>query len=414
MSDGYNPGDIFVNTLVVNSPRGSLELTKSFVKSSVFESIFTPGVVADIHILDTDDNLGNLKLSGDETVSFTFQPPGGQVANFKFALHKVEDVKSSTGAQKSKQYVLKCVSEEALHAKTNYVQKSYNTQISSMVQDIHKNYMKSEKPLEVEETKGTQKILIGSHNPYKAIDMVRKRAVNNQNKSSSYVFFETRDGEQQKFKFSTIEKLFDGSVVKDFKQSDTVGNSIYSQVDNNVLAYEVPTQLSSTDRIAVGGKRRVATFNMRTHQYDYKDKTPDPTSFKTGGTGTYDSSEFKQKYIDSPKIPPQNVIPVDASSGTRPNTGIPESTADQQAYLGTLMQNAIKIRVPGDTVLTAGAMINANIPVKSSTTGSKENDPLLSGKFLISRIHHNIGGAGDRPRYTCSMEMVKGNMENGV
>lgn len=414
MADGYNPGDIFVDTLTVTSPRGSMDLTKAFVTASVYESIFTPGIIADIEVLDTDDQLGKLKISGDETIDFVFRPPGGQTATYRFALHSLDDVKSSTGAMKSKQYTLKCVSEEALHAKTNYVQKSYNTQISDIVNDIVSDYLKSKKTVDAEETKGMQKIVIPSLNPYKAIDMVRRRAVNNQNKSSSYVFFETRDGGQQVFKFSTIEKLFGGSIVKELKQSDAVGHDLTSQVDNNIIAYEVPKQLTSTDRIAVGGKRRVATFNMRTHEYEYKDVTPKATDFKSGGTGDYNSAEFKEKYIDSPKIPPQNVIPVDSGSGTRPNTNIPESTADQQAYLAALMQNALKVRVPGDTVLTSGAMVNANIPVKSSTTGFKENDPLLSGNFLISRIHHEIAGPEVRPRYTCVLELIKGNMEQGV
>lgn len=414
MADGYNPGDIFVDVLKLSSARGTLDLTRSFVSASVYESIFTPGIVADIKVLDTDDQLGKLKLSGDETIDFSFKPPGGESATYKFALHTLDDVKASTGAMKSKQYVLKCVSEEALHAKSNYVQKHFNTQISGMVQDIFKNYLKSTKTLDAEETKGMQKILIPSLNPYKAIDMVRRRAVSNKYKSSAFVFFETRNGSTQIFKFATIEKLFEGSIVKSFKQSDTVGNTLQSDVSNNIIAYEVPKQLSSTDRIAVGGKRRVATFNARTHQYEYKDQTPDPKSFKTGGKGDYNSGNFKSKYIDAPKIPPDNIIPIDAGSGDRPNTGIPESTADQQAYIGILMQNALKIRVPGDTALKAGDMINADIPVKSSTTEFKENDPLLAGKFLISRIHHKIAGAGERPRYTCVIEIVKGNMEQSA
>jgi hypothetical protein len=410
MADGYNPGDIFVNSLTVSSSRGSLDLTRAFVSSSVYESIFTPGIVADIEVLDTDDQLGNLKIAGDETVSFSFLPPGGTTASYTFALHKLDDVKSSTGAMKSKTYILKCVSQEALHAKTNIVQKNYDMTISDMVKDIHKNYMKSQKPLDIEDTKGMQKVIVPSYNPFKAVDTIRRRAVSPQNKSSSYVFFENREG----FVFKTIEQLFQGSAVKTFNQSDTVGNDINSDVESNIIAYEVPKQLSSTDRIAYGGKRRIAQFNFRTHAYEYKDQTPDPTSFNSGGTGDYNSSDFKDTYITAPKIPPQSLIVVDAGSGGRPNTGIPEMTADQQAYLGILMQNAMKIRVTGDTTLKAGDLINANIPVKSSTTDYKKNDPLLSGKFLISRLHHKIAGAGERPRYTCVLEIVKGNLEESV
>lgn len=410
---GYNPGDILVDKLTVSSGRGSLDLAKAFVSASVYESIFTPGIVADINVLDQDDQLGQLKISGDETIEFSFSAPGGDSATYKLALHKLDDVKSSTGAQKSKTYILKCVSEEALHSKTNHVQKSYNTQIHEMVKDMHKTYMKSEKELIIDdETKGKQKIIIPSNNPYKAVDTVRRRSVSSENKSSSYVFFETRDGGDQKFKFTTIEKMFEGSSVKTFQQSDAVGNDINSQVDNNIIAYEVPKQLSSTDRIEVGGKRRISQFNFRTHKYETKDTTPDTTSFKTGGTGSYDSGDFKNKYTESAKIPPQSIIPVDTSA--RPKTGLPETAADQQAYIATLMQNAMKIRVPGDAKLKAGDLITANIPVKSSTTENKENDKQLSGDFLITRMHHKIDGAEARPRYTCVMEIVKGNPQEGV
>jgi hypothetical protein len=227
------------------------------------------------------------------------------------------------------------------------------------------------------------------------------------------VFFETREGGNQIFKFCTIEKLFEASPVKEFKQSDTVGNDVRNQTDNNIIAYEVPKQLSSKDRLSIGGKHRVATFDVRTQKYVYKDVTPDTKSLKSGGSGSYNSDEFK-KYIESAKISHQSIIPVDGNSGNREKTSIPESTAEQRTYLSMLMQNAMKIRVPGDSKLTVGNMIKANIPVKSSTTENKKNDKMLSGNFLMTRLHHRIGGAGERPRYTCIIELVKGNLEEGV
>jgi hypothetical protein len=411
MADGYNPGDIIIDTLSVSSSRGTLDLAASFVSSSIYESIFTPGIIGDIVVLDTDDQLGQLKLSGDETVQMSFKAPGGESANYTFALHALDDLKS-TGSQKSKMYTLKVVSEEAFHAKTNYIQKSYNSTISDMVKDIHKNYMKSQKPLDVEETKGKQKIIIGHHNPFKAADVVRRRGISSENKSSAFLFFETRSGGNQTFKFTTIEKLFKGDIVKNFQQSDAINSSIMNKTDNNIISYEVPKQFSATDRIETGGKRRVTTFDIRTHTYKTKDITTDSTQYTTGGNGSYDSSTFKSKYFDGAKIPPQAMIPVDTSQ--RPVTNIPEQTADQQSFLASLMQNAMKIRVYGDANLKAGDMVNAAIPNKLSTTNNSDTDPLLSGKFLVSRIHHEIGGAAERPRYTCIMELLKGNLEKGV
>jgi hypothetical protein len=408
MATGYNPGDLFVDVLTVSGDGGSLQLASSFVEASIYESIFTPGITADIKVLDTDDQLGQLKLTGGETVEFSFKPPGGMSADYKFILESLDDLQP-TGSQKAKMYVFKCVSEETLHAKTNLVQKSYSSQISEMVQDIHKNYMNSEKPIIVEDTKGMQNILIPSMNPYKAIDMLRRRGVSGQNKSSSFMFFETREGSTPTFKFTTLEKLFSQSPVKEFQQSDAMNHSISNQADTNILSYSVPKQFSALDRIKTGGKRRISTFDFRTHQYKTDDKTPDPTSFTSGGSSSYSSGSFLQKFVDSAKIPPQSFIPVDTSQ--RAVTNIPDASADQQAYIATMMQNAIKLTVYGDTVLTAGVMIVANIPNKVSTTGPRDVDPLLSGNFLISRIHHEIKTADKRPRYVCNLEVIKGNME---
>lgn len=410
MSSGYTPGDIIISNLTLSSSRGSLDLKSSFITASVYESIFTPGIIADIDVLDTDDQIGNLKVTGDEIVKFTFQAPGGEDADYTFALHKLTDGAPTPAANKSKTYRISCVSKEMLHSKTNYVQKNYDKPISEMVKDIVQNYMKSNKQVDVEETKGKQKILISGKNPLKSINMIRKRAVSNQNKSSLYIFFENH----KSFNFTTIENLFNAGSVKTFNQSDALGHDLYSLGHDNIIAYEVPQQFNSIDRIKYGGKRRVAKFNARTWEYEYKDKTPDTKSFKSGGSGGYDSRDFAMTYYDQPKIPPTNIIPVDASSGERPNTGIPEAIADQQAYLATLMQNAVKIKVPGDSKLKAGDVITANIPQKIATSGSKQNDPLLSGDFLVTRIHHQILTAADKPRYTCVMELVKGNLEEGV
>jgi hypothetical protein len=59
-------------------------------------------------------------------------------------------------------------------------------------------------------------------------------------------------------------------------------------------------------------------------------------------------------------------------------------------------------------------MVNCEIPNKTGTTGPRSNDPLLSGKFLVSRIHHRIGMFQEQPRYTCIIELIKAGYNQGV
>jgi hypothetical protein len=121
--------------------------------------------VCDITILDTQDIIGNLRLLGDETCTFTFKSPNLKEANYTFALYEIGD-QQQLDSQRAKTYVLKCVSEEAMYAKTNYVQKSYNDICSNMVKDICDTYLFTKKRIEVEETRGNQNVLVPHKSPY--------------------------------------------------------------------------------------------------------------------------------------------------------------------------------------------------------------------------------------------------------
>jgi len=412
MADNFVTGDVLVDSLLVFSQRGTLDLSQSFVSASLYESIFTPGMVCDIDVLDTKDELGTLRICGDETVYFKFHTPGGKKVENVFSLYRLTDLES-VGAQKSKKYTLQCASEEVMYAKTNYVQKSYNTTCSDMVKDIHNNYMKSIKPLIIEETKGSHSILIPHKNPYEAVNLIRSRSVSNENRSSSYVFFETRVDEKPAFKFITIEKLFQQDIIKRFQQSDAINavDALHQNADNNILSYRIPQQLSSVERITLSGQQKITTFNFTTWQFETKIVETVDSNYRDGGSNrNHPMTEFRSKY--SGKIPPQSFIPVDISQ--RQVTYLPESTPDHQAFIALLIQNSMRIRVPGDGILTAGALIHCNIPNKNGLTGPTTLDPLMTGKFLISRIHHRIGMMQERPRYTSIIEVIKGKYEEGI
>lgn len=407
-----NPGDVSVSKFTMSSDRGSVDLTKTFMTLDVYEGIFSPGMMADIRVQDADDYIGELKLVGDEEIEIQLEVLGGESATYKFAVESIENVDMTDRTLSSRLYVIRAISKEALMAKTNYVQKSYTTEISSIVEDIHKEFLKSSKPIEVEKTKGQQNVVLPNYSPYKAIDVVRRRAVSDENKSSSFVYFETREGGEQAFKFMTIEKMFKGPTVKTVRQLDTAGYQFMEGMDEQIMSMEVPKQFDSVDRVQTGGKRRVSYYDFRTQKYRKKDVTPDPKSYKTGGQGSYESSKFKQEYYDSVKNPPPSIVPVDYSQ--RKKTDIPEKSADQLVYIATLMQNAVKMRVMGDFALKPGVMIDAKIPQKKMTTGPRDDDKMLSGKFLVTRVKHEVAELGVSPRFTTAIECVKGNPEEGV
>ncbi len=404
MGESVRPGDVVVKKLMITSSRGSMDLTKSFATVDAYDSILMPTNVVIIRAFDSDDGLGQMRVSGDEKIEIEFEAPGSKPWKRSMVVALISEV-NAQGAMKSKAYDVVCVSREAMMAKTNYVQKSYKSKlVSDMVQDVFKNYLKSSTSISTEATKATQDILVPNMKPFKAIDMLRRHAVSEKNKSSTYLFFENSQG----FHFKTIEGLFAQGTVKKFKQEDSVGHSLSAQTENQIISWKLAQMTSSGDRIAKGAlKHEVATFDPLTCQYVRKTVTPQRGT--QGGSGDWDSGAFKSEYGQNPGR--FSYLPID---GNLPKTFIPESTPEQLAYTADMMQNETLLRVNGDSALTCGTTIDAVIPKRVSTTDSSEPETMISGKFLVSSIRHRIGFTKEIPRYTCIMSCLKGKPEKGV
>lgn len=401
----YNPGDVFVNNLVVSSGRGTLNLTKIFLSAKIFESIFTPGIIGHIEVLDTEDYIGNLKLSGDETVNFSFKSPDRESLNYNLSLNSVDEVQD-LGSMKAKVYQLTCVSTEVLKAKAGPIQKSYNTQISSMVSDVFSSFLSSSKSIDIEATKGIQRFISPSLKPFSLIKELKKRAVSLENKSSNFLFFENADG----FKFKTIEGLVKAGVSHYFKQEDTVGSSYRSSMDNNILAYKLYKQMSATDRIGMGGlSQKTGTFDIRTNEYKVETKKINESDYTFGGLGSMSSSAFKSLFGNLPGI-----FTFINKNSKDPNTYLQDGIVDKAAYLSSMSQNQLDIEVPGNSSIKAGEMALINIPKKVSITGMNSGEVLVNGKFLLAKVAHIIKRPSFRPRYVVSMECLKGAYEQGV
>jgi hypothetical protein len=397
LTDAYQPGDVIISEISLSSPRGYVNLLLMFASMKLFESIYVPNTLLELTVWDINDVIGNMVFLGDELITTSFSSPGGTVVNYTFALDTITDV-TEEKATKSKSYVLHGVGVETMYAKTNYVQKQYNQPISSIVSDIHSNFLMSSKSLGVEATNSEQNIMIPNYDPFKAIDMVRRRAVSASNPSSTYVYFENALG----MYFKTIEGMLQQSPIKYFVRLDTNGTSIFNQTENNIISLAVPQIVSSTERISLGSlTQRISTYNVRTRKYTYKDVQPPSSS--------YNSSAFTSKY--GGKYGMNSVIPVDTAN--RPFTSIDSMTPNQMAFTAKIMQTQLNLRVFGDGIVKAGDVINVEIPQIVNITGNIPSDPLLAGNYLVSRICRSIGTSLERPRYTDSIECINGDLGQG-
>jgi hypothetical protein len=400
--NSYQPGDLIINDMSIAGKK----INNGFLSGSFYESIFMPCMVAELNFRDSDDAIfGGLNLSGGEPLDVTFQAPGGNKITYKFLVNKPQNLEPSS-SYKSRTMTLICTSEESFYAAggvdpNGYVQKSYKSKlISDNVKDVLRSYLKTSKKVNIEDTKGPQDIIAQNEKVWPFIDRIRRRAVSSKNQSSTYVFFENQNG----FNFVTIESLFKGSPIKTFVQDNTTGSDISKLTDDNIIGYELSHMFNAMDRIDRGTmSSRFSTFNFQTNEYQKQVVQSPDMSDKSAGSRSWNSKTFTQKFG---KYPGRNsYVPYD---NRLPITNIPESTPNQLAYSGELMQNTIRLRVFGDTKLKAGDVIDAKIQRQMSTTGNPTQDTDISGTMLIASLRHMINPEGERPRYTCVLECLKG------
>jgi hypothetical protein len=404
MAGGYNPGDILIDDLTVNSPRsGSWQAAPNFLSGDVYETMFAPVVLASFEVLDDKDWLGQLQIAGDETVSFAYRTPSGTSCQYQFHLNSVHDV-SVEGALKSKRYKIECITREAMHGQVNHVQKTYNTTIDNIVQDIIQTKLNTSLPVFTESTKGNQKKIIPNKPAMQAIEDLRKQAVSAQNKGSNYMFWRTWRG----FYFQSLEYMLQQGDVKTFKQINTVGHKLGTTVDDNILAWEVKQNMDAVNRIQAGVmNNRVMTFDVHTHRFVSKDIKPMASELKLLGNFAITTLEtFLNIFSNGFK-------PVMHTTHTNPvtKTGMtyqPDATPYKHLDLAAMQEQLMHMTVIGDPNLEPGKTHTANVNRVIGTTSSNQAEPQMSGRWLIAKTHHEIRGPEVRPRHVTNLECLKG------
>lgn len=426
-NDDVRPGDVEIIKVWLYSDDGTRQynLIKQVTKIDIYESILTPCIYGELMINDSNDLLRQFPILTEEYVEIEFKLPNAEVSSFyKLHVKAIENLKAQP-QQKTKTYKLTLVSMEMLRNAETRVDKRFGgyrdkngvlhgAETHHSILEIIRDYLKSEKPYDYEVAKGIDEVLVTRIQPFRAIDLLRRRAVSKQYYSSSYCFFENKRG----YVFSTLERLF-------FMGKDVIGDKVFwtdTNVENdvaqnkfrNIIGYKQDQFADSINRIHQGGfYNRVGVLDIVTGKYttvEYDDKK-EQDKFKSveGPSIGQDTSWYTNEHS---KTTAKTLMMVQDTS--RAESFVPEKMAVLQAYSQKIVQNLVKVHLWGDNLITAGDVIKCYFPSATGTTEeNKKEDRLASGNYLISKVRHMIQNGG-KPRYTMACELIKGGMFESV
>lgn len=384
-------GLVNIQTLRLVHPEGEVDLygTRLAVSVDIYENIIFPVMTASILISDGVGLIEKVNMdSAYVEIEFVSYEPANDPSKFKFKVNSIKDVIISSN-DKIKTYKLHCFSEEGFEGTSKTLSKRLNGNPSDIISTIFNDELASEKEIIIEQTKGLLDSTITKMNVFQAIDFVRRRAVSRSSNSSTYCFFENRKG----FNFITIEEMIDrgSKEIGDrvFLYYTSTGQDVKSSHWRNIIQYEQNKQYDTFKQISTGGlNNRTYAFDIYTGQYTevkYED-AKQSDEFKIGSSNfTGVSKETQQKYGNKPgKI---MVTPVDSYLE---NSYLEEKLGYIHSYVSKLLSNLIRIKVYGDSALMAGDVIRCEFPVIDGMTGSKEENKLLTGEYLICKVRHHI------------------------
>ena len=180
MADSYTPSDaVNIISLTLSSLDGSrtYDLTPQVFELSIYEDIMFPVVRGEFTMIDSIDLLGSFPIIGEEIITVEFGMPGSDVTNSYTLFTKTIDNQVINESAKSKTYVIRAYSSEFMTSAKQFVTSKLSGNTDDLVRSMCKDYLKTQKQLLVEPTKGTQSLLISRLRPLQAIDMMRKRDV---------------------------------------------------------------------------------------------------------------------------------------------------------------------------------------------------------------------------------------------
>ena len=437
-----------------------VDITNLILSIELQEGIFNKSMTGRIQVYDTKDLRTLLPIVGLERLNLKFNTPGTDGINatanegHPFHIYKIESVAPDTKTigSGSQAYDIFFCSREVYFNNLRKVSKAYTGPVEIGVEDIftNKKYLNARKDLYVEPTKYLNKIVMPNVRPFKAIDMLAKKAVSKKYQNAGYLFYETKDG----YQFRSIESLLavGGAIARPakwayrFQQQNVRHHSGAKDIVEDmhgVITWNLINPVDVLNHLQGGGyaskliEHDMFNKTITETAYDYADDfgnhfhTEHDTGAKTADklplpltkfedTFRAFSEEHDQKvmlksstdYVHEMTESNNAVVSkiVDAIPVPIPHVSAKHISQNALSQIQLLTSGILELKVTGNSLLQAGDIITFDMPIMEPTGHNKpiESSPYWSGRYLIYDMKHIINRTDDV--YTMVLKCVKDNV----
>lgn len=428
-------GDVLVEELVLFSGSGLyVDLRNFFKEISIYESIYSPVMSGSILIGDNRNLIKYLVMTGDEHISIKLKTPGlkSELSIQKtFRIYSISDRKIID--QSSQLYILNFISIEGFVSNLLPIRQAFEGKVSDIVGDIFENYFTNTRYISpngekidnmpksqlaiIDETENSVKFVSPGWSPIKCIQWLASKAIPKSGKACNYMFFEGN----KIFYFTPIETIFNLGINVSIGAYRYFPPGVFETTDANKKLFQIQdvrmlTSTNNLENITSGYYgTRVIDLNIMDKDYEYVDYSyPEQFSEYAHSAGNKDVKSAPL-FVNGAVVNPSNNFKINFKHPGL-HTDVEDNFTEKVSEIyGNRLSNLLNLNnynmeivIPGRTDVEVGSLMYIDLPdtgpLDDSDRSAENFDPMSSGNYLITKIHHKISAL---PRHSMIMEVTK-------
>ena len=443
-------GDYDLKNIFLHNHFGEVIDIKNLVQElNIYESIYKNALTGSLVIIDAQNLIAKLEIQGTERISFTLSTPGAigerdiinasETTGHPFHVYKITNRKQL--APGTMMYTLHFASREFMRNLRTKVSQAYDGRLDRAVYNIFldEDYLDSKKELTFEPCGNNDKIVVPNLRPFDAINMIASKSLPEKSSGVGYYFYETTKG----FHFRSWDNMIsvNGRHRRDTKQEfyympvNITDPNIEDKINHDYKSVESYRFINTFHDVAantLGGTygHRVLTHNLYDKSYaedDYSYHNDFAFSRHTEHSGRGDLEKFaiSESNVDednkSVSDYPESRVSLQTTTQFLHNeetgAGYGLDVVQDGKLLGkrVAQQNqvvqgtALKLTVKGQSYLECGDLIEFRLRSVDEKNTDGQEDPQYAGKYVITKIRHQINDN----KYTMVLECAKDSVKEG-
>lgn len=398
-------------SVISNKDGKSVSLINGVVALYYYESILQDSLRATATFVDSGNTINNktaldgLPIVGQEKVSLKFSDNNKNNLDLTLYVNKVTPLSDDTTKSAVQ---LDLTSKEFIMNEKVRLNHRFDGKISDHVKKIltDKNYLGTEKKVDVEETSNNYNFIGNNRKPYYAMNWLSKKAVSSKNQkegqSAGYFFYETSEG----FRFKSIDGLFAQEKKKSIiynQTPDSRDDSVPAGYDGKALDYVKDNRVDVQEKLQMGAfSTRTILFDPLSCYYEVVVEKADKKDLKLAGkelpvlNKEFDK-EGKNKDFSRTTycLLDKGTLPTGSTQQQIEKSG--EENFDPKKVLnqairryGQMFTGMQTITIAGDFSLHAGDKIFFDAPELQTNTKNDDINKQSGGEYIIADLCHYV------------------------